>query len=130
MESTPPSRPDAARSHDPAHAADHHLHLPGPDWPAQAADFVVESVDKVRDRTTGTVLTIAQVTVYGLLAVILGTVVLVLTVIGLIRLLDEILPSDVWLPYLVLGAASLIGGLVVFRRRLPRADGAGNTPQR
>ena len=131
MESTPPSQPTSPRSNDPAHPADHHLHLPGPDWPAQATEFIVESVDKVRDRTTGTILTIAQVTVYGLLAGILGVVVAVLLIVGLIRLLDEVLPSDVWLAYLLLGIASLVGGVMVFRRRVAvSVPAAGNTTPR
>lgn len=93
------------------------------DWPAQATDLVVNTVDAVRDRTTGTILTIARVTVFGLLAVLLGSVVAVLAIVLLVRLLDVILPSSVWLPYLLLGSASLIGGLLVFRRRHP----TGNT---
>jgi len=93
------------------------------DWPAQAADMVVGAVDAVRTRTTGTILTIARVTVFGLLVVLLGLVVLVMTIVLLIRFLDAILPSSVWLPYLVLGLASLIGGFLVFRRRHP----VGNT---
>ncbi|MBU6330036.1 MAG: hypothetical protein KGR18_08825 [Acidobacteria bacterium] len=93
------------------------------DWPAQAADLVVNTVDAVRRRTTGTILTIARVTVFGLLAVVLGLVVATMLLVMLIRLLDVILPSSVWLPYLVLGLASLIGGLLLFRRRHP----SGNT---
>ncbi len=93
------------------------------DWPAQAADMVVNTVDAVRDRTTGTILTIARVTVFGLLAVLLGLVVVVMAIVLLVRLLDAILPSSVWLPYLVLGVASLTGGLLLFRRRHP----VGNT---
>ena len=68
------------------------------DWPAQAADMVVGTVDAVRTRTTGTILTIARVTVFGLLVVLLGLVVLVMTIVLLIRFLDAILPSSVWRP--------------------------------
>ncbi len=93
------------------------------DWPAQAADMVVSTVDAVSARTTGTILSIARVTVFGLLAVVLGIVAVVMTIVLLVRFLDAILPSSVWLPYLILGLASLIGGLLVFRRRHP----AGNT---
>jgi vacuolar-type H+-ATPase subunit I/STV1 len=93
------------------------------DWPAQAADLVVNTVDAVRDRTTGTILSIARVTVFGLLVVLLGLVMVVMAIVLLVRLLDAILPSSVWLPYLVLGLASLFGGFLVFRRRHP----AGNT---
>jgi vacuolar-type H+-ATPase subunit I/STV1 len=89
------------------------------DWPAQATDFIVNTVDAVRDRTTGTILTIARVTVFGLLAVVLGLVVAVLTIVMLVRFLDVVLPSSVWLPYLIVGLVSLVGGLFVFRRRHP-----------
>ncbi len=99
------------------------------DWPAQAADLIVNTVGAVRDRTTGTILTVARVAVFGLLAVVLGVVVIVLTIIALIRLLDVILPSSVWLPYLIVGVASLIGGLLVFRRRNP-PSASGNTSPR
>ena len=92
------------------------------DWPAQATDLVVNTVDAVRDRTTGTILTIARVTVFGLLAVVLGLVVAVLALVLLVRFLDAILPSSVWLPYLILGLASLVGGLLVFRRRHPSGN--------
>lgn len=100
----------------------------GGDWPAQAADLIVTTVGTLRDRTTGTILTVARVAVFGLLAVVLGLVVIVLTIVGLIRLLDELLPSSVWLPYLILGVASLIGGLLVFRRRNPPASSGNTSP--
>lgn len=96
------------------------------DWPAQAADMVVTTVDAVRERTTGTILSIARVAVFGLLAVVLGLVVIVMTLVLLVRLLDEILPSSVWLPYLVLGLASLLSGFLVFRKRHPA--GSTNRP--
>lgn len=115
MESIPPD-PRAERASIPSVSA-------AGDWPAQATDFVVNTVDAVRDRTTGTVLTIARVTVFGLLAVVLGLVVAVLTIVLLVRFLDAVLPSSVWLAYLILGSASLIGGLIMFRRRHP----SGNT---
>lgn len=117
MESTPPDR---ATSNTPRPAVS-----AGGDWPAQATDFVVNTVDAVRDRTTGTILTIARVTVFGLLAVVVGLVAIVLLIILLVRLFDVILPSSVWVAYLVLGLASLVSGILVFRRRHP----AGNTNQ-
>ena len=114
MESIPPD-PRGERTSIPSVSA-------SGDWPAQATDFVVNTVDSVRDRTTGTILTIARVTVFGLLAVVLGLVVAVLAIVLLVRFLDAILPSSVWLPYLILGLASLIGGLLVFRRRHPSGN--------
>ena len=93
-----------------------------PDWPAQAADRIVDAVDTVRDRTAGTAQTAARGVVYGLLAVVAGIVVLVLVTIGAIRLLDVLVDhfipwGHIWLPYLILGCLFLLAGLIVFRRR-------------
>lgn len=88
-------------------------------WPAQAADKIVDVVDQVRSKTTGPALTAARVLVYGLIIAVLGVVVGVLFIIFAVRLLDELLPSGVWLPYLVLGLLFCVAGAVVFRRRKP-----------
>jgi vacuolar-type H+-ATPase subunit I/STV1 len=121
MDPTAASRPDPSKAVASVPAAG--------DWPAQAADLIVNTVGTVRDRTTGTILSIARITVFGLLAVVLGLVVVVLSLIGLIRLLDVILPSSVWLPYLIVGSISLGGGILVFRRRIPPTS-PGNTSRR
>jgi len=87
-------------------------------WPTQAADTIVGAVDSVRDKTTGPAQTAARALVYGILVAVLGTVVVVLLIIGSVRLLDAIQPwGNVWLPYLELGLVFLIAGLFVFRRR-------------
>lgn len=89
----------------------------GGDWPAQAADAIVDTVGKVRDRTTGPIMKIARGLVFG---VFIGTVAITITVlliVGSIRLLDKVLPSGVWLAYLLLGLVFTIGGALVFRKR-------------
>ncbi len=96
------------------------------DWPAKAADAIVNVVGSVRDRTTGPITTIARGIVFGFFAVVLGITVAVLVIIFAIRLLDVILPSGVWLAYLVLGIVFLIAGALVFRKRNQPAP-AGNT---
>jgi len=91
--------------------------LAGGDWPAQAADAIVDTVGKIRDRTTVPIMRLARATVFG---VFIGTFVIVLctlVVIGLIRLLDEVLPSGVWLPYLLLGVVVTGLGWMLFRKR-------------
>ena len=96
------------------------------DWPATATDAIVNAVDAVRDRTTGPIMTIARALVFGVFALSLGITVITLLVIATIHFLDEVLPFSVWLPYLVLGAALLVvGGLVFSRRMAP-----GNTTAR
>ena len=96
------------------------------DWPTTATDAIVNAVDAVRDRTTGPIMTIARALVFGVFALSLGITVITLLVIATIHFLDEVLPFSVWLPYLVLGAALLVvGGLVFSRRMAP-----GNTTAR
>ena len=92
------------------------------DWPAQATDTIVNVVGAVRDRTTGPVTTAARSVVFGLLASLLAVAVAVLLVIVLVRLLDEALPSGVWVAYLILGALFALVGALVFHQRK-----AGNT---
>lgn len=92
------------------------------DWPAQAADQIVNLVDNVRDKTTGPIQTAARALIYGILAGILGVVVVVLLIIWFIRLLDilvdKYLPwGDIWLPYAILGVILLAAGTFFFRRR-------------
>jgi len=97
------------------------------EWPARAADAIVNVVGLVRDNTTGRITTIARGLVFGLFAAVLGTAVFVMLIIASIRLLDEALPSGVWLAYLVLGVVVLIAGALVFRKRNQPAPPAGNT---
>jgi hypothetical protein len=95
------------------------------DWPGQAADVIVKSVDTLRDKTTGPVQKAARALVYGLLAAVLGTMVAILLIIGLVRFIDSIVglfmdPPHIWLTYLIVGVLFTVAGYVVFRRR--RAD--------
>ena len=91
--------------------------LIGGDWPAQAADAIVNAVETVRDRTTTPIMKIARGVVFGVFAGTIIIVIIVLAIIGAVRLLDEALPSGVWLPYLLLGVLFTVLGAVLFRRR-------------
>ena len=92
------------------------------DWPAQAADAIVENVGKVRDRTTGPAVRIAGYVVFGAFAVLLGSVALVLFLIGAFRALDAYLPDAVfgdehtWAAHTILGAVLVVGGLLTSRK--------------
>lgn len=118
--STPP------RLHTPLSGAS----LTGGDWPAQAADAIVNAVETVRDRTTAPIMKIARGLVFGIFA---GTIIItigVLAIIGVVRLLDETLPSGVWLPYLILGVIFTLIGTFVFRRRNAPAPATGTSSTR
>ncbi len=93
-----------------------------PDWPAQAADAIVEQVGKVRDRTTGPAIKIAGYVVFGAFATLLGTVILILFVIGAVRALDVYLPDAVfgethtWAAHSILGTILVLAGLLTSRK--------------
>ncbi|MCC5951478.1 MAG: hypothetical protein JJU45_05220 [Acidimicrobiia bacterium] len=91
------------------------------DWPRQATDTVVRTVDTVRDKTTGPIITIAGGVVYGLVALVAATVALVLGTIGALRLLNAGLEDrlGVWASYLVLGVVFTLAGFFCWSRRPP-----------
>lgn len=93
------------------------LGLAAGDWPAQATDAIVDLVGTVRDKTTGPITTVARGVVFGFFAGVVGITIAILALIAVIRLLDEALPSGVWLPYLILGVLFVLVGALVFRKR-------------
>lgn len=112
--STEPSASSAPRSIPSVGSASS---LIGGDWPAQAADAIVNAVETVRDRTTTPIMKVARGLVFGVFAGTIIIVIAVLAIIGVVRLLDEALPSGVWLPYLLLGVLFTVVGALLFRRR-------------
>ena len=97
------------------------------DWPAQAADTIVDQVGKIRDKTTGPALKAARYAVFAAMAISLGTVALIIFVIGAVRALDNYLPDAVfgethtWAAHTILGILLLIPGLYLFLRKARRA---------
>ena len=86
------------------------------DWPAQAADRIEDLVGTVRDKTTGPVMTGARWAVYGVLMFIVGIAAIILLTTFFLRLMQSYLPfgdANVWVSYLILGAITTTGGLVL-----------------
>ena len=81
----------------------------GEDWAAETAGRLEEIITKIRTQTTDRVTKAARFVVYGLLLVTMGIMLLILLLIGVVRGLDELLPQEVWLVYLAMGA--LLTGL-------------------
>jgi tetrahydromethanopterin S-methyltransferase subunit F len=94
----------------------------GGDWPTQAADAIERAVETVRSKTSQPLLGVASWIVYGLLAAIVGLTAGIVAVIALVRVLNIILPSGVWLPDVILGGIFTAGGLVLWSRRRPRSS--------
>jgi hypothetical protein len=98
---------------------------PPTDWPATTADMIVGFVDQVKAKTTAPAVTVVRAVVYGLIAGLLGLVVLVLALIGTFRAIDQlrelVVEDRVWVTYLVLGVLFTGIGAVVFAKRKPRS---------
>ena len=93
----------------------------GPDWTDQVTDLIVDSVDKVRARTTGPILDYSRISVHALVALLLLGPVGVLFLIGAIRLLTWAV-GEAWIAYTILGTIFVLVGVVLWSRRskLPR----------
>ncbi|HVF13635.1 MAG TPA: hypothetical protein VM942_03490 [Acidimicrobiales bacterium] len=88
------------------------------------ADRIDGVVAKVRANTSDRLVGIARMVVYGLLAAVMGVLAAVLLIIFAIRLLDVIIPGDVWIPYVILGAIFLAAGLFLWSKRSTGPDRA------
>jgi hypothetical protein len=104
--------------------------LTGGDWPAQAADTIVNVVDQVRAKTVVPATQATRGVVYGLLAVVLGVPILLLLYVALVRGLTELFEwafpwGGVWVTYLLFGMVGLVAGTVLFRKRYPPSTPRG-----
>ena len=94
---------------------------PRPDWPTQAADAIVRTVDRVRSSTTDKAMAVAKGVVYGTFAVIVGVLLGILALIGVFRAVDRlrelIVADSVWLTYVALGVVFVLVGQFLFSRR-------------
>ncbi len=89
----------------------------GKDWTTDLLDRLDHYIDVVRSNTTDRLVKLARLVVFGLIAAIVGSMAAVLALIALVRVLDVLLPREVWLPYVVLGAIFLVAGLFFWSKR-------------
>ena len=95
------------------------------DWTKDLLDRLDHYIDVVRSNTTDRLVKVARVLVYGVIALILGSMAAIIALITLIRVLDIVLPREVWLPYMVLGAIFLGGGLFAWSKKTAPAAKTG-----
>lgn len=86
-------------------------------WDELAVSKIVGVVDQVKVRTSGPAVRVSRSVVFGLLGGLFALVAIIVTLIGTVRLLDNFLPYDVWLVYLILGAIFLLIGTVLWSKR-------------
>lgn len=95
------------------------------DWTKDLLDRLDHYIDVVRSNTTDRLVKVARVLVFGVITAILGTMAAIIALIALIRVLDIVLPREVWLPYMVLGAIFLVGGLFAWSKKTAPAAKTG-----
>lgn len=98
--------------------------LTDPNWATDVTDKFVNTIDKVRDRTTKPIVYLARGVVFGLLGIFMGVMALVLLLIGTSRALISFIewPLDhdtaVWVSYLVFGGLlCLVGAVCMIKRQ-------------
>ena len=89
------------------------------DWASSLVDRFINIVEQVRNVTTRPVITLARALVFGVVMVCCLLAALVLTGIGLFRLLNVALPGDSWSAHLVLGTICCALGTALWSRRSP-----------
>ena len=99
------------------------LSLGSDDWPAAAADKIVEVVDAVRAQTTDRVVFLLRAVVYCLVAAVAAIAVVVLLTIAVVRLADAYLPigngvgTATWAAHGFIGLLVSIVGFGAWRAR-------------
>ena len=87
------------------------------DWTDQVTDLIVDTVDKVRSRTTGPLLEASRAGVLALVAVIVLLPVLAIVTVGTTRFLHWLLPGGIWVSYTVMAILFLVAGALLWRQR-------------
>lgn len=86
------------------------------EWPAQAADLIVDNIAKVRDKTTRPALVVSRGLVYGLLAGVVGIIAFIMALIMVVRAYDNWVPGNVWPLYAGLAVVFIAGGIICLGR--------------
>ncbi len=91
------------------------------EWSARGLDAVDQALDVVHDRVVRPAELIGRSLVFGVIGVVVASVVLILLAVALVRLLDVyVFPGKVWASYMLLGFIVCVGGFAVWTRRTAR----------
>jgi hypothetical protein len=85
---------------------------------AQATSSVVRAVKAVRGKTTGPLLFLARLIVYSFAICVAAIAAMVLLTIALVKIVNQLLPGDVWAAYLLLGAVFALAGTFLWSKRV------------
>ena len=85
---------------------------------SQATSVVVNLVTSVRGKTTGPLLFVARLVVYSIAILIAAEAAVVLLVLAAVKIVNQLLPGDVWAAYLLLGAVFALVGTFFWSKRV------------
>ena len=85
---------------------------------SQATSVVVNLVTSVRGKTTGPLLFVARLVVYSIAILIAAAAAVVLFVIAAVKIVNQLLPGDVWAAYLLLGSVFALVGTFFWSKRV------------
>jgi tetrahydromethanopterin S-methyltransferase subunit F len=91
--------------------------MPENDWVVTVTDNIDRVVSSVRDKTTRPAIVVARGLVFGVLAGVAGIAAVVLLAIGLIRLLNNVVPGEVWISEAIVGSIFVLVGFILMRLR-------------
>lgn len=86
------------------------------DWADQVTTLIVDSVDKVRDRTTGPILEYSRASVHLVVALMVALPMLLLALLGIVRLLTWA-TGHAWISYTIMGVVLIGVGSVLWSKR-------------
>jgi len=89
----------------------------GQDWTDQVTGLIVDSVDRVRSRTTGPILEISKGAVHAVVALVLLLPIAVLALVLTVQVLTYFVFREVWITYATLGTLFTLIGVVMWARR-------------
>ncbi|MGH9071080.1 MAG: phage holin family protein [Acidimicrobiales bacterium] len=98
---------------------------PSPDaeWPAKVAGAVESLADLVRSKAVHPLEKAARAIVFGVVAAVLGLMVVILVSVGVIRVLNVYLfPGQEWASYTIAGGIFLGAGVFLFLRKRPKTS--------
>ena len=101
---------------------------PEVDWEVRATKMIVETVEKVRDQTAGRAVKAARIVLLILFGISLGTLAVIIALIGAVRALDNYLPNAVfgethtWAAHSLIGAVFVLIGVVLLATKARRRD--------
>lgn len=98
------------------------------DWEVRATRKIVETVEMIRDQTAGRAIKAARIVLLVLFSVSLGTLAVIIAIVGAVRALDNYLPDAVfgethtWAAHSLIGLVFVLMGVILLATKARRRE--------